>query len=204
MNYEEYSDNQLLDLICESSEEAKDILYNKYKYLIDISVKKYVKAASLLGIDYSDLYQEALVGFTDSINNYREEKDASLATFITLCVERRLQVCLIKAGRIKNKFINESLSLDHTYEEGKLPLKEIISDNSKTDPLENITIEEGLNELTSKIKEELSDREYEVYALLISGLNYREIATILDQEPKQVDNAIQRIKGKVKKILEER
>lgn len=204
MNYDDYSDSQLLDLICEASEEAKDILYEKYKYVIDIAVKKYVKVASILGIDYNDLYQEALVGFADSINNYREGKDASLVTFITLCVERRLQVCLIKAGRLKNKFLNESLSLDHTYEDGKLPLIEVISDNSNNDPLENITKEEDLNELVSKIKEVLSDREYEVYALLVSGLNYKEIASLLDQEPKQVDNAIQRIKNKVKKILEER
>ena len=111
---------------------------------------------------------------------------------------------MIKAGRLKNKFLNESLSLDHTYEDGKLPLIEVISDNSNNDPLENITKEEDLNELVSKIKEVLSDREYEVYALLVSGLNYKEIASLLDQEPKQVDNAIQRIKNKVKKILEER
>ena len=36
---------------------------------------------------------------------------------------------------------------------------------------------------------------------MISYFNYKEIATMLDKEPKQVDNAIQRIKIKVKNII---
>lgn len=204
MDYGDYSDSYLLDMICESSEEAKDMLYQKYKYIIDIVIKKYVSMANMLGIDYNDLYQEALVGFADALNSYNEKREASLPTFITVCVERRLQVSIIKAGRIKNKVLNDSLSLEHTYESFKVPLKDILSDNSENDPLENITKEEGLKELVEKIKEVLSDSEYEVYSLLVSGLNYREIATLLDKEPKQIDNTIQRIKGKVRKILEER
>lgn len=204
MKYEDYTDSQLMDMICESSEEAKDILYSKYKYIIDIAVKKYMKMANMLGIDYNDLYQEALVGFADSLNSYHEDKDTQLKTFITVCVERRLQVCIIKAGRIKNKVLNDSLSLEHTYDSFKLPLKDMLSDNNENNPLENITKEEGLKELITKIKEVLSDSEYEVYSLLISGLNYKEIATLLDKEPKQIDNTIQRIKNKVKKILENR
>ena len=54
------------------------------------------------------------------------------------------------------------------------------------------------------IKEALTDAEYSVFELMSLGLNYRDIASILNKEPKQVDNAIQRIKIKIKKILETR
>lgn len=202
MIYEDYSDNQLISMVRESSEDAKDILYKKYLYIIDIEIKKYSRMAKLLGYDINDLYQDALLGFSDALNSYRDDKDASLASFISLCVDRKLQVSIKKAGRLKNKMLNDSLSLEYTYESFTSPLMDILSDNMKNDPLENIVKEENKEELVKKIKLSLSDQEYEVYLLMINGLKYDEIATLLDKDLKQVDNAIQRIKAKIRKILE--
>ncbi|MBQ8659424.1 MAG: sigma-70 family RNA polymerase sigma factor [Bacilli bacterium] len=203
MDYMGYNDNELIGMIRESSEEAKDILFEKYRYIIDIEVKKYLNMANMLGYDYNDLYQDGLVGFADALNSYRDDKDTALASFITLCVDRRLHVAIIKAGRIKNKVITDSLSLEHTYSQLQVPLMDLLSDNSKNDPLENIIKEEKLSELIEQIKEELSDSEYEVYSLMISGLKYSEIAILLDRNLKQVDNTVQRVRNKIKKILDE-
>lgn len=204
MNYEEYSDGELYSLICESDEDAKDLLFVKYKYIIDIVIKKYAFSAMKYGFEYKDLYQEALVGFSDALQSYQEDKNSSMATFITLCVDRRLQNTIRKAGRIKNKVLLESLSLDHVYEEYNIPLREVISDNNLHDPLTNITKDEEFDELLEFIEKSLSSSEYEVYKLLIAGLSYNEIAKILEKSPKQIDNAIQRIKNKVKEILDNR
>lgn len=204
MSYEEYSDDELYSLVCESDEDAKDMLFMKYKYIIDIVIKKYAFSAMKYGFEYKDLYQEALVGFSDAIQSYREEKNTSMATFITLCVDRRLQNTIRKAGRVKNRVLLESLSLDHVYEEYNIPLKEVISDNNKNDPLTNIAKDEEFDELLEIIKNALSSSEYEVYKLLISGLSYNEIAKILGKSPKQIDNAIQRFKSKIKDILDSR
>lgn len=204
MNYEEYSDGELYSLICESDEDAKDMLFMKYKYIIDIVIKKYAFSAMKYGFEYKDLYQEALVGFSDALQSYQEDKNSSMATFITLCVDRRLQNTIRKAGRIKNKVLLESLSLDHVYEEYNIPLKEVISDNNEHDPLTNITKDEEFDELLEFIEKSLSSSEYEVYKLLISGMSYGEIAKVLGKSPKQIDNAIQRIKNKVKEILNSR
>lgn len=202
MTYEEYSDNQLISMVRESSEEAKDILYEKYLYIIDIEMKKYSRMARLLGYDINDLYQDALLGFSDALNSYRDDKDASLPSFISLCVDRKLQVSIKKAGRLKNKMLNDSLSLEYTYESFTSPLMDILSDNMENDPLENIVKEENKEELVKKIKSSLSEQEYEVYLLMVNGLKYDEIATLLDKDLKQVDNAMQRIKAKIRKILE--
>lgn len=197
----DFNDDQLIGMIRESSEEAKDLLFEKYKYIIDIEVKKYMAMANMLGYDYSDLYQDALVGFADALNSYREDKEAALPSFITLCVNRRLQVSIIKAGRIKNKLISDALSLDHKYDSLSAPLRDILSDGSENDPLTNIVKDEKYEELQASIKEQLSDSEYQVYSLMISGLKYNEIAILLDKSPKQVDNTIQRIKNKIKVII---
>ncbi len=203
MNYTEINDEQLIHMIREDSEDAKDILYEKYKYIIDIELKKYKRVAYALSYDVSELSQEALVGFADAINNYREDKEASLSSFITLCVDRRLQVAIKKAGRLKNQMMKEALSLEEEYSASS-QLRDLLSDNLENDPLENILKEENYKELKQMIKESLSSSEYEVYTYMINGLKYDEIASLINKNLKQVDNTIQRVKSKIKKIVEDR
>lgn len=198
-----YSDTQLLELICEASEEAKDEIYEKYKYIIDIYMKKYYKISKMLKMDKSDLHQEALVGFADAIRCYRDEKEAGLKTFISLCVERRLQTALLKANRIKSQVYNETVSLDYIYN-STTSLKDVLSDNNENNPLEKITRNESFQELIKEIKNVLSNKEYEVFNLKISGLNNKEIALLVNKNLKQVDNTMTRIKSKIKKILDKR
>ncbi len=198
-----YTDEQLIELVHENSEEAKTMLFDKYKDKIDFLLRKYSKVSRNLGVDMKDLKQEALVGFTDAILNYSSSRDASLSTFICLCVERKIKKVCIKAGTNKNRTINDALSLEYFYEDIDTSLKELIEDSS-SDPLNKIEEQESYEELLTKIKSSLTDTENEVFELLIIGLNYRDIAEILDKENKQIDNAIQRIKTKIKKILENR
>lgn len=204
MNYDELNDNELINMVRESSDDAKDLLFEKYKYIIDIELKKYSSMAKQLGYDYHDLMQDALLGFSDALNSYRDDRYTALSSFITLCVDRKLQVSIKKAGRKKNKLLNDSLSLEYVYKQYASPLMDIISDNNENDPLESILKEETFKELLEDIQNHLSKSEYEVYSLMINGLKYDEIATLLDKNLKQVDNTIQRVKTKIKKILEER
>lgn len=201
MKYKEINDHELIFMINENDEYAKELVLEKYKYIIDILMKKYSNMAWTLGIDKNDLYQESLIGFFDAINNYRDNKNASLATFITLCVERKIQSYLKSANRLKNKIMFESLSLEHTYAQFKQPLMYILSDKSENDPLTSIEADEKSEELIEKAKANLSDSEYEVFSLMINGLDYIEIATLLDKTPKQVDNARNRIRNKIRKLL---
>lgn len=204
MKYRDTNDEELINMLHESSDDAKDILFEKYKYIIDIEMRKYASMARVLGYDYNDLYQDALVGFSDALNSYRDDRHAALSSFITLCVDRKLQVAMKKAGRLKNKLLNESLSLEYAYDAFASPLMDLLSDNSENDPLESIVKEEKMQELVTNIKESLSDFEFEVYSLMVNGLKYDEIATLLNKNLKQIDNTIQRVKSKIKKILESR
>ncbi len=201
MSYDDIADGELIYMVHESSDEAKDCLFKKYNHVIDIEISKYRKVAQIIGYDYNDLYQDALVGFMDAINTYRDDKDSSLGTFISLCVNRKINASIIKAQRLKNKIFNDALRLEYVYDDK--PLKDMISDNGLNDPLLKMVKQEINDEFDSKIKEALSDNEYCVYALMICGIKYNEIAEVLDKKPKQVDNTIQRIKTKIRKILNE-
>lgn len=197
------NDNELIMLYHEENEDAKNILFYKYKFIIDILIKKYNKYLISLNIDYQEIYSECTVGFSDGLRSYQDNKSASLATFITLCIERRLGNIIRKYNREKYKGLQETYSLDYIYEESDTKLMDFISDDYEHDPLKNITEQEGYNELVDSIKEKLTKKEYEVFVLMIRGLSYVEIAKILNNTPKQVDNTKQRIKAKIRNILKE-
>lgn len=196
-----YEDKELTLMVCENNEEAKDVLYKKYSYIIDIIIAKYKKSIYALNLDLTEVRQEAMLAFTDALIKYSDNKDTSLSTFISLVVERKVQNCLRSADTIKNKIHNESYSLEYEYDAFKRPLEEIIGDFSN-DPLFKMQDEESYNEIKKKMKEILSPFEYEVYSLLIRDFSYIEIAEILKKEPKQIDNTIQRIRNKTKDLLD--
>lgn len=196
----EFSDEELTVMVCENDEDAKDVLYDKYNYIIDIIMLKYKKSIYALGLDYNEVKQEALVAFSDALVRYSNEKKTSLPTFISVVVERKIQNCIRKADTIKNKVHNESYSLEHDYEVFNRPLEEIIG-NNKENPLFKMENEEHYKELLKNIDESLSPFEKDVYDLVINEFNYLDIAKILNKEPKQIDNTIQRIRNKIKDLL---
>ncbi len=202
MNYDEEDDTLLMDMVCETNEEARDSLYEKYKPIIDMTVKKYASTARKLGLDLNDLNQEANVGFTDAINHYDSNKEASFKTFIQICIERKIINYLKKHKSTKYKTFQESLSLDYEYDEKGNSLKETLADIS-SDPSLKLSDAETIKTIREKIKTELSDIEYEVFLYMLNNLNYNEIARILDKSPKQIDNTMQRIRMKLTNILNE-
>ncbi len=196
----EYNDIELTQMVCENNEDAKDFLYEKYHYIIDIIISKYKKTIYALGMDINEVRQEAMLGFTDALIKYTDSKETSLPTFISLVVERKIQNAVRKAETQKNKIHNEAYSLEYDYETFNRPLEEIIGDSTK-DPLRKLESEENYKELTKKINESLSPFEKEVYDLIINDFNYIDIAKILNKEPKQIDNTIQRIRNKIKDLI---
>ena len=162
----EYNDIELTQMVCENNEDAKDFLYEKYHYIIDIIISKYKKTIYALGMDINEVRQEAMLGFTDALIKYTDSKETSLPTFISLVVERKIQNAVRKAETQKNKIHNEAYSLEYDYETFNRPLEEIIGDSTK-DPLRKLESEENYKELTKKINSFLIFRNYYIYYIMI-------------------------------------
>jgi len=197
----EFSDEEIISLALENNEEAKNIIYEKNKFIVDNLLHKYYQVATKLGIDMKELEQEAYLSFSDALNSYREDKNTKLSTFIFLCVERRLQKIIRRSNGEKAKLLNNTYSLDYDYNEDGTTLKDLISDSEQSDPLNNLASEEGYKELLRKIKSCLSESEYEVFNYVIRDFDYQTIAILINKNPKQVDNTIQRIKHKIRDIM---
>ena len=203
--YEEYAkntnDSELIMLYHEENEDAKNLLYYKYKFIIDILISKYHVYLKKLNVDYQEIYSECNVGFSDGIIHYQEDKDTSLPTFITFCVERRLKGIIRKYNRKKYQNMNETFSLDMELLDSNSTLLDTLRDEKASDPLTKILEEEGYEYLIEKIKQSLTQKEYEVFLLLNKGMSLLEISKILSLSYKKVDNTIQRVKNKIKNIL---
>lgn len=193
----EYQDMELIDNISESSEELRDILYDKYKYIVDIVINKYKKSAYYLSVDMQELQQEALLGFSNALYSYSGDKDTNLATFITLCVERRVDNYIKKHSTKKMKMIREIVSLDDPIGEN-ISLMDAVSDYSSPEKI--LEDAEQSRDLLNKIKETLSPRELEIYKLLLYEFSYEDICSILKINMKKLYDYVYHIRIKLKDL----
>ena len=67
----EYPDNEVVNMVCDN-EEATDLLYEKYKYIIDILLSKYRAVLKYHNLDVLEVRQDAIIAFMDAINNYNQ------------------------------------------------------------------------------------------------------------------------------------
>lgn len=199
----EINDSELMSLLPEDEENIKNIIYDEYGYLIDVYIFKYNNFIKMFNIDEQELRCEASYGFSDGINSYLDDKKATLKTFLSLCVERRVVKYLSKFTTQKAHMLKDALSLDSSQGESHTPLIETISDEGLSDPLNNLTFFETFDEIMACAKENLSDFEYKVFGYMLNEVDYKSIAIELERTPKQIDNTIQRIKLKMRKILED-
>ena len=169
--------------------------------IIKIKVAKYRALAKRMGLDTCDLMQEGLLGLEEAINSYRDNKDMKFSSFANMCIERQILSVVNYHSRKKHTFLNDSCSIDAEDEKGRTMLD--YSLKSDTDPLMMMEKEEEKNSIYDLMTKDLSKLEKEVFELKLNGLDYREIARLLNKSYKSIDSALQRIRVKLKKILNE-
>ncbi|MDO4478481.1 MAG: sigma-70 family RNA polymerase sigma factor [Lachnospiraceae bacterium] len=189
--WKDMSDEVLAALAQSDDPEAMDVLMGRYKAY----VRKLSHARYLAGGDIDDLIQEGMIGLMKAVRDYEPGKGATFKTFATLCIVRQQTTAVESAGRMKNMPLNQSTSLSAgEWETAMLMMKA----RSPEDILVGI---ESSRELLKEIRELLSEFEIKVLNLYLEEMGYREIAEALGKSPKTVDNAIQRIRTKVRGYL---
>jgi len=202
MNYKDYNDYELINYIRENSEEANEILFEKYKPMIVNLATKMVNYSPNLGLEINDLIQEGMLGLNTAINSFDENDETSFYTYAKTCIERKIISTMVGAKRQKHKILNESMSIEiYNDEEGSNVMEGLVADNSYNPENLIVQTEDG-NTLYEKIVEQLTPLEQQVFELKAGGFKYKEIADILDKEPKVIDNALNRIKNKIKSIIQ--
>ena len=197
------NDFELLYLISENNEDAKKLFYEKYKPIIEMKVKKYISYVESRGYDYNDLVQEGMIGLSRAITDYKTQKDVQFNTFANVCIERQIFSFLRNIDSGKHKVLNDSISFDTTTNTYGKSLDQILDDKN-INPETSFVQNEETNDLFDNILGELTDKESEVFKLRAQGFTYKEIASLLNISEKSVSKAIEKIKIKAKKVLDER
>ena len=185
INYKDYSDEELICRLRAGESSIEEYLLEKYKPF----VKSKSRVLFLVGGDKEDLIQEGMIGLFKAIRDFNTENGAPFAAFAKLCIERQLYTAIEAAGRLKNAPLNGYISLseesEHLLDAG----------------IEEALIEkENYQQIYAMVRTMLSAMENEVLALYLEGKDYTEIAKLLGKTDKSIDNALQRIKGKIRKI----
>lgn len=202
-DYERCTDDELIDRLRRGEESIMDYICDKYKNL----VRSKAKSMFILGADSDDLIQEGMIGLFKAVRDYDMGRDASFYTFAELCISRQMYTAVQASKRQKHRPLNTYVSLDagNTLPDGEeregLNLAELLADRAELSPEELFLDKERVADLERAIEEELSDFERQVLDLYLTGMSYTEISRVLGRDEKATDNALQRLKAKIKKML---
>ncbi len=200
-DYRQYSDEELLIRLRDGEGGITDYIMDKYKNL----VKSKAKSMYILGADNDDLIQEGMIGLFKAVRDYDSGRDASFSTFADLCVSRQMYTAVQASRRQKHIPLNTYISLygtagtDHDGEEEELV--NVLAAHSLQSPEEVVIDKENVDRLEKTIEKELSGFEKQVLDLYMTGMGYQQIAKVLGKDDKSTDNALQRIKTKLKKVI---
>lgn len=192
---------ELLELIEKAKlgdiESMEDIL-QFFKPKVNAICREYF----LIGADFDDILQEGMIGLYKAVQNYDKGKNDNFARFASMCIHRQIQSAVKIANAKKNLPLNDYFSIN---EEGAIE-----SDNERTAQIilvtkdrivEKISLQKEKNSyIINKIKELLNPEQYKILILYLNGYSYGEIAEFSSLTVKKVDNTIQTIKKKLKKL----
>lgn len=200
-DYEQYTDEELIVRLRDGENQITDYIMDKYKNL----VRNKAKSMYILGADREDLIQEGMIGLFKAIRDYDIGRDASFFTFADLCISRQMYTAVQAAGRKKHAPLNTYISLYASAserdegEEWEL-INSIIS-KVEQNPEDMVIDRENVELIERTIEKELSSFEKQVLDLYLTGMKYTQIAKVLGKDDKSTDNALQRIKNKLKKLI---
>ncbi len=194
IQYQNQTDETLIQQLRGGQEEIMDYIMEKYKNL----VRKRANTMFLIGGDTDDLIQEGMIGLFKAIREFRLERDSSFYYFADLCITRQIYHAVEASQRKKHQPLNGYISLNAQMgQEGEDTLLDLLESFENVNPEQLLIDRENTKAIHEKLKNNLSKFERQVLQLYLQGMNYRQIAEYLKKEPKAIDNALQRIRGKV-------
>lgn len=201
--YQNETDEMLIERLRDGERDIMDYIMNKYKNL----VRSKAKSMYILGADTEDLIQEGMIGLFKAIRDYDAGRDASFFTFAELCISRQMYTAVQASNRKKHMPLNSYISLYATNElrDGAGESEEFINFlafETQKDPEQLLIDKENVLLLEKKIEEELSAFEKQVLDLYLTGMTYSQIARVLGRDQKSTDNALHRLKAKIRKAID--
>jgi RNA polymerase sporulation-specific sigma factor len=199
--YSEMLDEDLVEAAKRGDDRASEFLINKYRNFVRVKAKAYF----LVGADREDIIQEGMIGLYKAIRDFRRDKLSSFRAFAELCITRQIITAIKTATRQKHIPLNSYISLNKPIydEDSDRTLLDVISGMKVSDPEELVINQEASARMRARIRRNLSELEHRVLTAYLQGKSYQEMANELQRHVKSIDNALQRVKRKLEKHLEQ-
>ena len=188
-DYSAYTDEELIMRIHNDkndhgdNNEIMDYILEKYKPL----VRKKTNALYLIGGENDDLIQEGMIGLFKAVRD----------SFAQLCITRQLSSALEASNRKKHMPLNTYISFSQSDSDGT-EFEEMLQDDIAS-PEQLLIEKEKFKEFKEQLWNKLSNMEKKVLQLYLEGNNYTSIAHMLGKSDKSIDNALSRIRQKLKR-----
>lgn len=180
-------DNTLVSQAKSGDTAALTLLIQRYS---DVILQKAKSFKGLSGIESDDLYQEGMMGLVAAVYSFDETREIQFSTYAVTVAARKMLSALKKSNNKSNLPLRSYISIE---EENNLL-------SYSPTPEEIIIYNEELDKINNFIKTKFSKTEKKVLKLSMLGMSYSEIADILECTEKSVDNAIQRVRKKIRDI----
>lgn len=179
----EISDEELVRQA--KSDAAFSELVSRYKNIAEIKARKLGTGKS--EAEVNDLTDEGVIAVFYAVRTFDENRGVRFATYADTCITNRIISALEKQNRIRTKESDDALSCENGID---------------IENPESIVIErERFDEVMKRVSKELSGMELSVLELYLQTESYKEIAEKLNITEKSVDNAMQRVRKKLKSVL---
>ncbi len=187
-NFKHLSDEDLITYVGQGNFFADSELILRYTPYIMKRISRY----SLPGVESEDLVQECLIGLMKAVKYYDKEK-SKFNTFARICIESSVSTAVESALSNKSIPLKDYSSISEETEQSTL-------DNTYCSPEQTVFLQEQISEFYCTVEKILSPFENKVLTLHLDGYSYKTISHKLNTTPKAVDNAIQRIRRKLRPI----
>lgn len=183
------SDGRLAELVKRGDSEAFAELTARYMSL----VRDRVLPLRSGGAERDDLCQEGLVGLLNAARTYNPAQGASFRTYAGVCIAHRVIMAYRSAAGRKHDPLRNFVSLSDAGADG------FPAPDGGSDPEALLADRESFEAMCRKIEALLTPLELRVLRLYLGGASYGEIAGTLSVSPKAADNALQRVRLKLRR-----
>ena len=170
--------------------------YEKIISLCTPYIKNIARKYFLLNAEIEDLMQIGFLALCDAINKYDVNSNANFKTFLYLCVQGDIKNAISKTHNLKNRALNDSLSLE--FGEDEEDSWAVVLASNDESPEEEVITKQKVKRLISALTQKLNEKEKKIISFYLQGYRYAEIAEQVGVTTKLVDNTL----SKAKRILE--
>jgi RNA polymerase sporulation-specific sigma factor len=196
-------DAELVEQARCGEERAIEVLLARYRSFARSKARSYF----LAGSDREDVVQEGMIGLYKAIRDFDLNQETPFRAFAELCISRQILTAIKSANRHKHQPLNSSVSLDapaYSDDDAKSVADHLMAPVRTSDPAELVVSAEEIEALRTTMTRNLTELEGEVLTLYMDGKSYEEIAGALGNHVKSIDNALQRIKRKLQRHIDQR